>query len=461
MAEVAGAELVGEPVDAYPAPAARPAIRLAPRELERLLGVSYRPVEIERVFDRLGFAYEKPDPAAPQGDYLVHAPVWRLDIERPADLVEEVARVDGYDRIPATLMRGEPPAPEPNRALLWEELARNVLAAAGFSEIVTRTLTSKQRLARFPHVDGPHADGKPAALVDDRIAPPVEPVRLANPASQDEGVLRTSAVPSLLEALRDNLRHTDRDVHLFELSRIWVRRGDGELPEERRVLTAATGAFRTGPDWSARLENDFFYVKAVLEAFLERMGIAGYGYIPVQHPAFHPYQAAAVVLNHRPEAAGRKPLLPEDVLGIVGQVDEETRREFEIGQRCFVAALDFDRLIARASRERQYQPLPRYQAVVEDLAFVVHDGLPAERLVTSIQRAGAPLVESVVLFDVYKGDRIPEGTKSLAYTVTYRAADHTLTNEEVAAVRGKIVQAVERQTGGKIREGGRGLGSPR
>ncbi|MBI3970386.1 MAG: phenylalanine--tRNA ligase subunit beta [Chloroflexi bacterium] len=449
MADLASAEIVGEPVDVYPNPDQRPVIRIAPGEFERLLGVAYAPATIENILDRLGFMYEKPDPVATQGDYIVHAPVWRIDIERSADLVEEVARIDGYDRIPTSVMRGEPPVPAQNWPLFWEATARDVLAAAGFAEVITYTLTSEDREARWPLAAGERADGTIAALTDDRIAPHGEPVRLANPDSADETILRRSALPSLLECLRGNLRHADRDVHLFELSRIYVLR-DHNLPEERRVITAVTGQYRSGPTWGSPLENDFYYVKDVLEAVLERLGIEGHGYIPIQHPAFHPHRTAAVVLNHRPEAAGKKPVLPEDVLGVVGEIDPEARRAFDVDQRCYVVAVDFDRLIAHATTERQYHPLPRFESVVEDLAFVVPDELPAERLVASIKRAGAPLVETVQLFDVYKGERVPEGTKSLAYTVTYRA-DHTLTNEEVAALRQKIVQAAERQTGAKLR----------
>ncbi|HVG95473.1 MAG TPA: phenylalanine--tRNA ligase subunit beta [Chloroflexota bacterium] len=453
IVELAGAELIGAPVDVYPQPRRRPVIRLNPGELERLIGVPYSTETIEGVFDRLGFMYEQPGPAT-GGDYLVHAPVWRLDVERPADLVEEVVRIDGYEKIPTTLMRGEPPMPQSNPTLQWEEAVRDVLVGAGFAGLLTYPLISRQRLARLPHMDGRDAAGRLAALVDDRIAPPIEPVTLANPASQDQDVLRTSGVPSLLEALGANLRHADRDVHLFELARVYLRDGAApaaDLPEERRVLTFVTGAFRSAAaDWG-RQENDFYYVKAVAEAVLERMGISGHGYVAVQHPAFHPYQAAAVVLNHRPEAAGKKPVQPQEVLGIVGRLDETTAGAFDIKQRAFVVALDFDRLVEHAAPGRGYTPLPRTPAVIEDFSFLLARSTPAERLVASIQRAGAPLVESVTLKGIYGGEGIPEGYRSLTYTVVYRAPDHTLTADEVSAVRARIVQAAERQTGAKLR----------
>ncbi|HEX2513314.1 MAG TPA: phenylalanine--tRNA ligase subunit beta, partial [Chloroflexota bacterium] len=447
------AEIIGPAVDTYPAPRSRPVIRLRPTELERLTGIAYEAQTVSDVFDRLGFMYERPSEET-GGDYLVHAPVWRLDLERPADLVEEVARIDGYHKIPTTLMQGAPPVPQPNRPLVWEEAARDVLVGAGFVDVLTYALTSRQRLARFPHMDGRDAAGRLAALVDDRVAPPEPPVQLANPASQDQDVLRTSAIPSILDCLRDNLRHADRDVHLFELGRIYLRQEEG-LPEERRVLTLATGAFRAANGEWGRQRNDFYAVKSVLEAVLERMRITGHGYVAVQHPGFHPYQAAAVVLNHRPEAAGRKPVLPEEVLGIIGRVDEETAQAFDLNERCFLVALDFGRLLeeaeAGATRGQEYHPLPRTPAVVEDLSFILPRATPAERLVSSIKRAGAPLVESVVLVDTYEGESIPEGARSLTYAVVYRAPDHTLTSEEVGAVRARIVQAAERQTGARLR----------
>ena len=452
MVELAGAEIVGEPGDTYPAQLQRAPIILPPTELKRLLGVDYDSSTIEGVFDRLRFMYQKPDAAVNGGSYVVTPPVWRLDIERPADLVEEVARIDGYHRIPTTLMQGTPPTPVINRELQWEDAVRDVIVAAGFAEVISYAWTSQEKLALVPHAsvdDAADAGAKLASLVDSRIAPNVEPVRIDNPSNRDQDVMRTTALPSLLQSLAENLRRQSRDVMLFEIGRIYVRR-EGQLPEERRVLTAATAALRTG-EGLAPVQIDFYFMKAVLEAVLERMGITGQGYIAVQHPAFHPHRTAAVILNHRPEAAGKKPVQVEDVIGVTGEVDAETAQRYDIDQRSSLFCVDLDRLMQHAKDVRTFKALPEYPAVIEDLAFVVRSDLPAERVLTAIQRGGAPLVESVELFDVYQGDRVPEGSRSLAFTVTFRAMDHTLTTEEVAAVRTKVIQFTERQTGGKLR----------
>jgi phenylalanyl-tRNA synthetase beta chain len=452
MIDLAGAEMIGDPVDVYPTPIRRQPISLPAQEFKRLLGVDYDRQTIEGVFDRLRFIYEKPDPSADGGSYVVHPPVWRLDIERTADLVEEVARIDGYHRIPTTLMVGEPPFPEENTSLTWEEAVREVMVAAGFAEVIGYTWTNEPAMSRFPKVAEDSAANRLASLVDDRVSPSIEPIRISNPMSQEQAIMRTTAIPGLLELAGGNLRHSERDVHLFEVGRIYLRQTDG-LPEERRVLTALMGPRRTGFGLEP-VANDFFSLKSVLEAVIRRMGITGHGYVPVQHPGFHPYQTAAVVLNHRPEAAGKKPVQPDEVLGVLGQVDREVRQRFDFQQEredCFLFSVDLDRLIQHAKDAGTLTPLPRTPAVIEDFAFIVPADFVSERLASSIQRAGAPLVEQVFLFDIYEGAGIPEGTKSLAYTVTYRAPDRTLSAEEIAQVRSKIISLAERQTGARLR----------
>jgi phenylalanyl-tRNA synthetase beta chain len=399
---------------------------------------------VTRVFDLLGFEYGRRD-----GAVVVQPPAWRLDIERPADLVEEVARIDGYDRIPTTIMSGTPPLPVPNRALVWEEAVRDVFVAAGFSEVIVYPWTNEAHLSLVPRAAGDDSAAKLAALVDERIAPPTEPVRIANPSNRDQDVFRNTALPGVLQTLADNLRQTDRDAQLFELGRIYLLR-NGDLPEERRVLTAVTGAVRSGVAL-APVANDFYYVKGAVEALLGRLGISGHGYVAVVHPAFHPYRTAALVLNHRPEAAGKKPIAPEEMVGIVGEIDAEVAARFDVSQRCYAVALDLDRLILHATSDRVFKPLARTPAVREDLSFFVTSDLPAERLVSSIRRAGAPLVESVDVTDVYAGTGVPEGMRSLTLALAYRAPDRTLTSDEVAGVRQKVIQAAERQTGAKLR----------
>ena len=447
MVEIAGGEIVGDPVDSWPAPKVRPAITLTLAECRRILGIEYAPDVVRGVLSRLGFNFTEHGHGRDTA-FVVDAPAWRLDIEQAADLVEEVARIDGYEKVPATLMSGHLPQLPVSGAATWEDRVRDSLVSLGFAEIVAYTWTNAARLARIPRADP--TTSKLGASVDARVNPDGPYVRLANPASADATVMRTSAVGALLDAVAAASRHADRDVNLFEVGRTFIGK-DTELPEERRVLTVAMGHWRTGRTLGERQSTDFLDLKGAIETTLGTLGVTGHGYVPVTHPAFHPYRAGALVLGHRPEAAGKKPINPEDVVGILGEVDRDVAKSIGCDDPVLLAALDLDRLIARATEVRPARPLPRYPAVDEDLAFVLPNDVASERLTALISKASAPLLESAVLFDVYTGDRIPPGTKSLAYALTFRSADRTLTGEEVAAVRAKVISLAERQLGAKLR----------
>jgi phenylalanyl-tRNA synthetase beta chain len=213
------------------------------------------------------------------------------------------------------------------------------------------------------------------------------------------------------------------------------------------------GAYRSGDGWGSRVENDFFTLKGVAEALLARLGIDNAGYVPLRHPVFHPLRAAAILLDHHPEALGRRPIHESQVVGGLGEVDRDVREAFELEQRCYALLLDFDRLLAHAAAARTSQPTPRYPPVIQDVALVVGQEVPAEHVEAVIRRAGGDLVAALRLFDVYEGDRIPAGKRSLAYSISYQAPDRTLTDAEVASVQRRIVSALERQLGAHLRGG--------
>jgi phenylalanyl-tRNA synthetase beta chain len=447
MVELAGGEIVGAPIDSWPVPRRRAPITLSLSECRRILGIEYEPEVVRGVLTRLGFTFAEHGHDA-ETFFVVEAPSWRLDIEQAADLVEEVARIDGYDKVPSTLMTGHLPQLPVALEAMWEDEVRDALVSQGFAEVVSYTWTNEARLARTPRAN---PETSPlAALVDARINPDGPYVRLANPASADATLMRTSAVGALLDAVASAHRHVDRDIHLFEVGRIFIGRGT-ELPEERRVLTVAMGHWRTAREFGARSTNDFFDLKGAIESVIVTVHVSGHGYVPVTHPGFHPHRAAAIVLNHKPEAAGKKPIRPEEVVGILGEIEQGLAEAIGCNERVLLAAIDLDRLIEHAHEVQSARPLPRFPAVAEDVAFVVPEVLASERLTALLTKTGAPLLESAHIFDVYTGDRIPVGTKSLAYALTFRAPDRTLTGEEVTAIRTKIIGLAERQLGAKLR----------
>lgn len=474
MVELAGGTMVGEPVDAFPRPRQRTVVELRPSDLERLLGMTYPPEQVTQTLHALGFEVA----ALPDGEdgWLVTPPIHRTDVAIPEDLVEEVARIVGYDTIPSTLLTGGTPRPERDAPLYWEEAARQVLTAAGYDEIIAYTLTNRERLASLPALDTPPAgkeqssgrsrrSRRSAAAGDDlarwvqeRVFPAVDtPVMLANPLSSDRDVLRTSAIPDLVETAGRNLRQADEDVCLFELGRLYLPT-DAGLPEERRVLTAAVAqhpnsSWSSAAGWGSQAGAGFFHLKGATEELLERLGTPRSGFIPLTHPAFAIGPAAAIISEHHPEAMGKRPVREGQVLGVLGALHRDPARAFGLGGQCVVLALDFDRIIALAGDRRQFDGVARYPSVVQDLAVVLDEAVPAEHVEAVMRRASRQLLTRVRLFDVYQGDQVPAGKRSLAFALTFQAPDRTLTDAEVEPTRQRIIGTLKRQLGVTVRGG--------
>ncbi|MBI2322116.1 MAG: phenylalanine--tRNA ligase subunit beta, partial [Chloroflexi bacterium] len=245
-----------------------------------------------------------------------------------------------------------------------------------------------------------------------------------------------------LETLRDNLRHTETDVTLFEIGRIYLPR-PGDLPEERRVLTLAIGGWRSGRGLGERVETDFFDLKGLAEALLDRLGVAA-RFVAAQHPTFHPGRTALIVAGE-----GRT---WDDALGIVGEVHPLVREQVDLPpQRAYLLALDLLRLRACAAARLRVETPPRFPPVVMDIALVVGEDVPAERLRRVLEHAGGELLAGLRLFDVYRGPTIPAGTKSLAFSATYQARDRTLTDAEARAVHDRLAEAARRELGALVR----------
>lgn len=464
MRELGGGTVSPGILDVYPEPVAPRQIVLGDGEVKRLLGMDPPRERVEAILRALEF-----ETVAQPGSLLVTVPPHRVDVTQPADLVEEVLRITGYEAIPDTLLAGELPPQTINLERHWEDVARQTLVGSGLAEIICYSLTSQARMRRLlaglPEGEAPRVQVRPDPRAEPRpLAGPlpavidpalysgeIEPLRVMNPLASDADVLRTTALANMLETLRDNLRHHDRDVDLFEIARIYVPTQE-RLPDERRVVSLAMGGYRSGARLGERVATDFFDLKGPVEELLARFGLGDAAFVPAIHPVFHPGRAALVVQGGPQAADDRDWPQPDQVLGIIGEVRREVAEAFDIsGQRVYLATLDLARLIAAASNLRQYRPLLRYPPVIQDIAVVVEEALPAATVAERIRRAGGPLLREARLFDVYVGEPIPAGKKSLAYSLTYQSPDHTLTDEEVKTVHRRIEEALVRGLGAAIR----------
>ncbi|MFQ5459728.1 MAG: phenylalanine--tRNA ligase subunit beta, partial [Anaerolineae bacterium] len=364
--------------------------------------------------------------AAGDGGLKAAVPPHRLDVACAADLVEEVARIHGYDNLPATML-ADPLPPQGDNPRLWaEETARDALVDVGLQEVVSYRLVA------------PDLDTDVAAAPEAQEAHVV----LANPISPERSALRTTILGPLLGVARGNLRFVDR-VAIFELGPVFLP-GPGQLPaEEWRV-----GLVMTGPAWptswrgAAPRRLDFFDAKGVVEHLAAGLGAdLRWASDPAGHGAMHPARTAVV------RAKGL-------VVGHVGELRAAVLEGWSLGDGpVAVADLDLGALRAAADDRRAFRPFSPYPAVKEDVAVVVDEGVPVADVAAVIRRSAGALLADLTLFDVYRGDQIGAGRKSLAWSLALQAADKTLTSKAAAAVRGRIVRALESELGAELRGG--------
>ena len=408
--------------DAYPGRSEPVEIDFPLTEVPRLLGVDFPRAQ---VVDALRRAFlDVTDDGAPS--LHVTVPHWRADITMDADLVEEVAVMIGYDAIPSTLPRGGVVGSVVNEIDHREDIVKDILAAAGYQEVITYTTTSPDRLQRL--LGGAAADAIDA--VGARFLPVhLPPLRLINPLRAEEDSLRTATLGHLLETLAANLRFTDRDLSLFELDKLFLPAG-ADLPEERRLLTAVTGQYLSSPGWDGQRETTFFDMKGLARLLFGRFGIDEIEAAPFRHPTFQ---------------AGRCAMLSggETLLAVFGEVSPATRALFGIDQTAWALLVDVEALLKLASDAPSFQALPRFPAVVQDVSIVVNLESESAAFSEAILSAGGGMVESVRLVDEYRGDQVPAGKRGLTYSIVYRDLERTLTDDEVATRHAKIVRSLQ------------------
>lgn len=346
---------------------------------------------------------------------VVVVPTRRLDISVEIDLVEEIARSEGFDAIPTDLpvlatRRG-------GRSAIAEQAmrTRRILAAAGLDEVITHSLTHPRIYDRMQ---------LPADAAERNV------ITLANPMYEDRATLRTLLLPGLIETLRHNANRQIKNVGIFELSTVYLPSGGESLPDERRHLAIAMMGDQALPGWSAIARPaDFFLLKGVLEYLVEALDIPNWEVRPSSHPSFHPGRQAALYVGG-------------ELVGHFGELHPKVNEASDLDERVYAAELDFATLMAGARALRSYRPIPKVPAVTRDLAMLVPDAIPAAHVATTIREAAGATLESLLLFDLYQGEHVKQGHRSLAYRITYRDPERTLTDAEIEVVHGAVRQAL-------------------
>jgi len=413
MAQIAGGSVAAGSVDVYPEPLAPRTIELPLREIRRLLGVEVPLDECVRLLETLEFQVT-PGSAS----LSVVVPGHRLDIqEGPADLIEEIARLRGYDDLPATLLAEPLPAQRGNEVLAFEERLKDLLVALGFQEAICYALTTPQQEAFW--TSGPH-------------------VTLANPISSERTVLRRTLLPGLLEVTERNFKHSDA-VRFFEIGSVYLPRDGQSLPDEPRRLALVLGGYRGVEHWSdggMRLTApvDFYDLKGAVESLLADLHVSA-SYQVGTSPAYHPGKCAEV--RNGPT-----------VLGVFGELHPRLAARFGLSGKAVLAAeFDLQALQAVVPPRFAYVPLATFPAAKRDVAVIVSEQTTCQQVETEIRAGGGALLREVVLFDVYRGESIPAGSKSLAFALTFQADDRTLSDKEIdkafKAVQGRLTHVLK------------------
>ena len=404
IAELAGGEILRGLVDAYPAPRRREDLVLRRSEIRRVLGADIPWEDVERTLRSLGFMTER---RGTEG-WRVTPPSFRLDVNKEIDLVEEVARQFGYDRLPARL---RPAPPRPERDLLREkEMAvSNLLCSLGYYEAIQSSLVDPEENSRF----------------SDQT-----PVILANPLSQDASALRSSAAPSMVHALRWNLDRDQNDVRLFELGKTYALSSSG-APAERRVLSLGLTGHRRPPSiHDSERPLDFFDLKGDLEVLLGLFEIPGVEF------------ETAECAHYESSQSGRFSSQGQSLV-IFGRVSREIERDYKLRQPAWLAEVDFERLVAFPLHSRVFRPFSKFPAVERDFSLVIPERVTFARLEAALRDLALEEIQRLHPVDLFRGGSIPAGHYSLLLRVTFQSRAHTLTSEEISAASQRVMAALE------------------
>jgi phenylalanyl-tRNA synthetase beta chain len=409
--EMAEGEIVGGVFDVYPQPQEPVTIILRPERVNYLLGTELKPEEVKNYLSRLSFKSIEKD-----GQIVVEVPTYRPDIEMEADLIEEVARLFGYGNIPADLPFGYTCTGGLNPFQKFRDRVKNTVSHY-MSEVINYSFINP---TSFDLIQLPEGD------------PLRDAVKIANPLSEDQSIMRTTLLPGLLENISKNLARKNEGLSFFEMGSVFFPAS--ALPLEKLQL-AGIVCGSSESNWLKKgFEMDFFYLKGILENLFEELSVKDPLFVPVVNPSYHPGRCAGITCRG-------------EQLGILGEIHPAVLSNYDIKQRVCALEIDVDLLYKYSHEKRMTQEIAKYPAVERDLAILVDGKIKASEVLAVVREAETDLLRKVVLFDLYTGEQIPEGLKSLALKITFQSAEKTLKEDEINNSLGKILENLKEKLG--------------
>ncbi|MGL4108206.1 phenylalanine--tRNA ligase subunit beta [Clostridium sp. LP20] len=409
VCELEAGEVINGTIDEYPCKKEISHLTVSSNWINRFLGTEISKEEMKKALDSLDMATEI------DGDNLkITVPTFRVDIAIKEDIAEEVARIYGYDKIPTTVFDETPLRENKHKNEILRENVVNSLIGSGINQSISYSFFSPKALDKIK-------------VSEDSMLRNV--VKIKNPLGEDYSVMRTSALPSMMESLGRNYARNNDYAKLFEIGKIYLKNEDeNKLPTEKNILTIGIYG-----------DCDFLDLKGVVENVLDGLGIKKARFVrESENPTFHPGKTAAIQLRGKSA-------------GVFGEIHPDVQEEYGLDVACYVAELDLDLLYEAADTKKEYTPIPKFPAATRDIAVLVDDSVLAGDIEETIRKAGGALVEKISLFDIYKGEQIEAGKKSIAYAIIYRDPKKSLTDNDVNKVHEKILKSLEHKLGAQLR----------
>ncbi len=411
MAELSGGEILEGLVDVYPKPVTEKVLSVRYERINKLLGTNLSCQEMKEILSFLDFGTICDDK-----NLIVKVPAFRGDVDGEADIAEEIGRMYGYNNIEDTLLKGtQITAGVKTREQKLEDTVKDVFLSCGLNEVITTSFMGMKDLDKINLPDDSYLRNA---------------VKIMNPLGEDQGYMRTTLLPFMLNVVCTNYSRKVSEFKAFEISKVFVPKSLPleELPDEiKSGIIAMYGH-----------DVDFLTIKGVIEELLDVLNIKNVKYVRSQNPAYHPGRSADVIVG-------------DEKICVFGELNPDVAENYDINKRVYISEVNLELLFKHANDEKVYKPLPRYPAVERDIAVLVDKSTFVADIENVIRKAGGQLVDDVKLFDVYEGENIPEDKKSVAFSIWYRSYDKTLTDEEVSKVHDKIVNRLSEELGAQLR----------
>lgn len=417
MLEIAGGNLVSGLIDAHPNPVPDRTIQLSTHNTNRLLGTEFTADDITALLESIEFGVDKKDVQ----HLTVAPPSFRVDVMRPEDLMEEVARLSGYNNIPLTYPQMPAQAKPILKILHVRNRIKRLMAGLGFSEAITYSFIARDSCDRL-------------ALKEDDARR--NTIAVLNPLSEEQAVMRTSLIPGLLETMHRNLAQQEKDLKLFEIGKVYFAQGAERLPNEEEILAGLWSGSRYDASWHGKERAcDFFDLKGVVESLLQTLGVADVEFTSLADSA----------CSYTRSGYSAQIQAGDQVVGRLGEVHPQVLNNFDLKQTTYIFELNIDRLLTVIPELKKSQPIPKFPAVSRDATLIVDHAVASRSILRHVEQLDEALIEDLHLFDVFAGEPIPAGKKSISFRIVYRSSTRTLEDEEINQLHKEITGKVIRK----------------